>query len=143
MRLSPNPILVLLLLILTLSFAPSTYGQQGDRPNTVPGTEVIWRDPGNVTSRDLRYGPGAPHLAPAAPFTFIEEDKDGESPKFKVKDAQGVEWVVKLGTEAQAETVATRLVWGVGYFAEEAYFRPRAHQSSPKTLAWYGLCGPA
>ncbi|MGI9066232.1 MAG: hypothetical protein ACR2HX_07505 [Pyrinomonadaceae bacterium] len=29
---------------------------------------------------------------------------------------------MKLGEEAQAETVATRLVWSVGYFAEEAYY---------------------
>jgi hypothetical protein len=61
-------------------------------------------------------------LAPAPPFTFIEEDKGGESPKFDVRDARGVRWTVKLGEEAQAETVATRLVWSVGYFAEEAYY---------------------
>jgi len=102
--------------------APSGYGQQGDRELEPKGTDVIWQEPGDIASRDLRYGAGAPHLAPKPPFTFIEEDKDGESPKFKVKDARGVEWVVKLGTEAQSETVATRLVWGVGYFAEEAYF---------------------
>ncbi|HYG82478.1 MAG TPA: hypothetical protein VD861_18930, partial [Pyrinomonadaceae bacterium] len=42
--------------------------------------------------------------------------------KFKVRDARGVEWSVKLGPEAQSETVATRLVWAVGYFAEEAYY---------------------
>lgn len=57
-----------------------------------------------------------------APFTFVEEDKSGESPKFVVNDARGVEWTVKLGPEAQAETVSTRLVWAVGYFAEEAYY---------------------
>ncbi len=125
MQIPKNLIQILLLLVLSLSFAPFSYGQQGDRADHAIGTEVIWRDPGNIMSRDLRYGPGGPHLAPAAPFKFIEEDKDGESPKFKVKDAQGVEWVVKLGTEAQSETVATRLVWGVGYFAEEAYFFER------------------
>jgi hypothetical protein len=125
MRLSKNPILILLLLILSLSFTPSSFSQDDDRAEKVTGSEVIWRDPGDISTRDLRYGPGAPHMAPAAPFTFIEEDKDGESPKFKIKDAQGVEWVVKLGTEAQSETVATRLVWGVGYFAEEAYFFDR------------------
>lgn len=86
---------------------------------------VIWRDPGNIAERDLRYGPGASHLAPAAPFTFLKEVKSGESPKFEVRDARGVKWVVKLGEEAQAETVATRLVWSVGYFAEEAYFFKR------------------
>lgn len=83
---------------------------------------VIWRDPGNISQRNLLYGPGSPRLAPVAPFRFVKEDKDGESPKFIVRDARNVEWSVKLGTEAQSETVATRLVWAVGYFAEEAYY---------------------
>ncbi|MBC8028888.1 MAG: hypothetical protein H7Z16_02160 [Pyrinomonadaceae bacterium] len=125
MRFSRNPILMLLLCILVMSMASTGSAQQTDPAEERAGTDLIWREPGDIASRDLRYGPGAPQLGPAAPFTFIEEDKDGESPKFKVKDAQGVEWVVKLGTEAQSETVATRLVWGVGYFAEEAYFFDR------------------
>lgn len=83
---------------------------------------VIWRNPGNISQRDLRFGPGSAAMAPVAPFTFIKEDKSGESPKFEVRDARGVEWTIKLGPEAQAETVATRLVWAVGYFAEEAYY---------------------
>ena len=90
--------------------------------NTAAPVAVIWRDPGDIAALDLRYGPGAPHLAPAAPFRFVQEVKSGESPKFEVKDARGVKWVVKLGEEAQAETVATRLVWSAGYFAEEAYY---------------------
>ncbi|HEV2763655.1 MAG TPA: hypothetical protein VGV38_11810, partial [Pyrinomonadaceae bacterium] len=86
---------------------------------------VLWRDPGPISARDLRYGPGSPALAPAPPFTFVEEDKGGESPKFEVRDARGVLWGVKLGPEAQAETVSTRLVWSMGYFAEEAYYFDR------------------
>src|SRR6266540_2712907 len=87
---------------------------------------VLWRDPGDIKSRNLFHGPGSPELAPLPPFTFIEEDKKGESPKFTVKDARGIDWSVKLGEEAQAETVATRLVWSVGYFAEEAYYFDQA-----------------
>jgi hypothetical protein len=67
----------------------------------------------------------ATHLAPALPITFIDEDRTGESPKINVRDARGVRWVVKLGEEAEAETVSTRLVWAVGYFAEEAYYFDR------------------
>ncbi|HKP36553.1 MAG TPA: hypothetical protein VJT71_06815 [Pyrinomonadaceae bacterium] len=93
---------------------------------TAAASALIWRDPGSISERDMRFGPGAAHLAPVAPFTFLKEVKSGESPKFEVRDARGVKWVVKLGEEAQAETVATRLVWSVGYFAEEAYFLKRA-----------------
>lgn len=92
------------------------------QPKAKTARPILWRDPGNVSSRNLLYGPGSAQLAPVGPFTFAEEDKSGESPKFVVRDARGDEWTVKLGREAQAETVSTRLVWAVGYFAEEAYY---------------------
>lgn len=83
---------------------------------------ILWRDPGDIKSRNLLYGPGSAELAPAAPFAFLKEEKSGESPKFDIEDARGTRWTVKLGVESQSETVATRLVWAVGYFAEEAYY---------------------
>jgi hypothetical protein len=83
----------------------------------------------------MHHGPGAPHLAPQAPFIFIEEVKGGESPKFKVRDARGVKWNVKLGPEAQSETVSTRIVWAVGYFAEEAYYFERVKVEGMKRLS--------
>lgn len=101
------------LVVLQTGFAQSK--AQSARP-------ILWRDPENISSRNLFYGPGSAELAPVGPFTFVEEDKSGESPKFVVRDARGDEWTVKLGPEAQAETVSTRLVWAVGYFAEEAYY---------------------
>jgi hypothetical protein len=94
---------------------------------------IIWQNPGNIAQRDLTYGPGSPELAPQPPFVFIEEDKGGESPKFKVRDAGNTLWTVKLGPEAQTETVASRLLWAVGYFAEEAYYLHRAEiQNLPR-----------
>jgi len=126
MRLLTKAISVSFLLASLNFYCPQlAYSQKGN--DTPEGPPIIWRDPGNIPARDLRYGPGASHLAPVAPFTFLKEDKDGESPKFDVKDANGVKWSVKLGEEAQAETVATRLVWSVGYFAEEAYYFERVH----------------
>lgn len=88
---------------------------------------VLWRDPGNVKNRDLYYGPGSKALAPAPPFRFVKEVKEGGMPKFDIEDARGVKWRVKLGPEAQAETVSSRLLWGVGYNAEESYYFDRAN----------------
>lgn len=113
--------------------AQSQKSEKKDERRRAPA--VLWRDPGDVSRRDLRYGPGSPALAPAAPFTFVEEVKSGESPKFKVKDARGTEWSVKLGPEAQAETVATRLVWAVGYFVEETYYFDRVRVRGMKRLS--------
>jgi hypothetical protein len=99
---------------------------QTRRRSRTASVSSLWRAPSDISTRDLRYGPGSAALAPQPPFTFVEEDKSGESPKFEVRDARGVRWSVKLGEEAQSETVATRLVWSVGYFAEEAYYFDRA-----------------
>jgi hypothetical protein len=100
---------------------------------TVVGRPVAWRDPGDISARDLRAGQCATSVAPVAPYTFVAEDKLGASPKFKVRDARGTAWIVKLGEEAQAETVATRLVWAMGYFAEESYYFDRVEvQNLPR-----------
>lgn len=119
---------LVLLIVLLFGFSSLAYGQQKKKKKGEPlpaGKPVVWRDPGDIAARDLRFGPGSSELAPQAPFTFVAEIKTGVSPKFKVKDARGVNWSVKLGEEAQAETVATRLVWAMGYFADEAYYFDR------------------
>src|SRR6185295_7290334 len=96
---------------------------------------VLWRDPGNIRARDLYYGPGSKALAPAPPFRFLKEVKDGSNPKFEVEDARGAKWRVKLGPEAQSETVSGRLLWAVGYNAEESYYFDRANIDGLKKLS--------
>jgi len=92
--------------------------------NAVP---VLWREPADLASRNLFYGPGGEAHAPRGKFTFKDEDMAGTSPKFDVTDEDGVRWRVKLGPEARPETVASRFVWAVGYFANEDYFMPVLH----------------
>ena len=74
--------------------------------------------------RNLLEGPGGKDHEPHPPFTFDKEDMEGSNPKFDVRDRDGVKWKVKLGAEAKPETVASRLVWSIGYFANEDYFLP-------------------
>jgi hypothetical protein len=92
-----------------------------DNPNAVP---VLWQDPGDVASRDMTWGPGGPAHQPRGPFRFVKEDMNGTSAKFDITDADGTKWKVKLGAEAHPETAASRLVWAVGYFADEEYYLP-------------------
>ena len=128
-----RPLTAWLVLFLTLSFTQFGYGQPRAKSRIQRAKHILWLHPGNISARDLTHGPGAAHLVPKAPFTFIEEDKEGESPKFDVRDSKGIRWTVKLGEEAQAETVATRLVWAVGYFVDEAYYLPTARiENLPK-----------
>ena len=85
---------------------------------------VIWRDPGDVASLNLLYGIGGKEHAPDpnGTYTFVSEDLEKTSPKFDIKDEQGVKWRVKLGQEPQSETAATRLLWAAGYFVDEDYY---------------------
>ena len=121
--LSPNKTRTLLILsiMLTAGFPVFVHAQKTRNTPQATGEPVAWRDVGDISKLNLLDGPGSEALAPQAPFTFISQSKTGASPKFKVKDARGVIWSAKLGPEAQAETVATRLVWSMGYFADEAY----------------------
>jgi len=86
---------------------------------------TLWRQPSDIKTRNLLYGPGGQAGQPRAPFTFVEEDRGGTNPKFVVKDARGVLWKVKLGEGAKPETAATRLLWAAGYFSDVTYYLPR------------------
>ena len=91
---------------------------------------TLWTDPADIQTRNLFYGPGGEkHQPSGTAFTFVDEDMDGTNPKYNVKDEAGVKWKIKLGAEAKPETAATRLVWAVGYFANEDYFLPELHVS--------------
>ena len=95
---------------------------------------VLWREPQDIASRDLFFGPGGKAHVPQGTFTFKEEDMAGYNPKFDVVDQDGVRWRVKLGPEARPETAASRLMWAVGYFANEDYFMPMLHVEKMQRL---------
>jgi len=88
-------------------------------------TSVLWKDPGNIKSLDLFDGPGGKKDQPLLPVEFVKEDRKGTSPKFDVLDERGEKWRAKLGPEARPETVASRLLWAMGYGANENYFFSR------------------
>lgn len=108
-----------------LSFPGAT--QAATKVETAPkasSNAVLWRNPGNIATRDLYYGAGGKQRQPRGKFTFVKEDLDGFNPKFVVRDQDGSEWKVKIGPESRAETAATRFLWAVGYFADEDYLVP-------------------
>ncbi len=120
---------VVLSLLLILSFtlsARSAQDDKGKKKGAPQGTPVLWREPTDISSRDLLLGPGGEEMKPdLSRVTFIREETGGYSKKYRVRDGRGRVWVAKMGKEAQAETVATRLVWAVGYVAEVTYLGPR------------------
>jgi hypothetical protein len=116
--------LVTVIVALSLISSATAQKQKKEKAPIQPGKPIVWADPGAVERLDFVHGVGGKNGAPKAPFTFIEESLSGSNPKVKVKDANGVEWTAKFGTEVNAETFATRLAWAAGYFVEPAYFVP-------------------
>lgn len=136
MRTDPKTFIALTVVALA-SFATSSQGRGKPavpKPAPAASAAVLWREPTDIASRDLFYGPGGKNHVPHGTFTFKEEDMAGTNPKFDVVDDQGIRWRVKMGPEARPETAASRLVWAVGYFANEDYFMPALHVENMRRL---------
>ncbi len=95
-------------------------------PASAPSVDVaqLWEDPADIASRDLFYGPGEAALAPApgSTFAFVKTDSGGYSPGYDVRGADGTEWSVKLGNEAQTEVAVSRILWAIGYHQVPTYY---------------------
>jgi hypothetical protein len=116
------------ILVLVALLVPSlqTGLAKSKKKKTPTGTPVLWRKPNDIGARDLFLGPGGTSMRPdLRRITFIKEEKGGYSKKYRVRDGSSREWVVKIGKEAQSETSAVRLLWGVGYLTEVNYLVPR------------------
>lgn len=119
----PLPLLLATALIFLFAAEPGQ-AYQKKKKELPPGKPILWRDPGAVQQLDLVGGVTGRAGAPKPPFTFVEESLSGTNPKVRVTDANGVTWTAKFGSEVNAETFATRMIWAVGYFVEPAYFVP-------------------
>ncbi|HKC62226.1 MAG TPA: hypothetical protein VKB86_01250 [Pyrinomonadaceae bacterium] len=120
--------LSLLLLIPTLvgSSAKLVKDDKSKEDKVIPqGQPVLWREPKDISKRNLYLGPGGEAMKPdLSHLTLIKKEKGGYSTKYRVRDGSGREWVVKVGKEAQSETAASHLMWGVGYNADVDYLVP-------------------
>ena len=115
-----------LALIVALCAAPGTFGaEKKSKKKSLPmGTRVLWRGH-EVEKLDVLAGPGGKSMRPdLRRVRVLKEETGGFSPKYRVRDASGRVWVAKLGSEAQSETAATRLVWAAGYMTEVNYLVP-------------------
>lgn len=115
-----------IVLLLTLTVAVASAQAKTEKKLATPtGTPVLWKEPVDIASRNLINGPGGEAMKPVlSRVTFIKEDTVGYSPKFRVRDGAGREWVAKMGSEAQPETASSRLLWAVGYMTEINYLVP-------------------
>ena len=116
-----------LTLLLFLALTNFSTAQDKKKDEQVPrdGTPVMWREPADIATRDLFLGSGGETMKPdLSSVTLIKKEEGGWSTKYRVRDGSGREWVAKIGREAQPETAAVRLMWGVGFFADIDYLVP-------------------
>jgi len=117
---------VILILLLSMASVDTGLAKPKEKKSVPKGEPILWRQPDDIGSRDLLLGPGGSSMRPdLTRLTLIKEEKGGYSKKYRVRDASGREWVAKIGKEAQSETSAIRLLWGVGYLTEVNYLAPR------------------
>ena len=118
--------LIVFALLLSVTSIETGFAKPKKKKEALTGTPVLWERPTDIQSRDLYLGPGGTAMRPdVRRVTFIKEEKGGYSKKYRVRDASGREWVAKIGNEAQSETSAVRLLYGLGYLTEVNYLVPR------------------
>ena len=127
-----HPRRLMVCMIVALAVHAAADDSRTDAAYSAPtdATAILWRDPGDVSTKDLFWGPGSAARAPKPPLTFVKEDTGGTKPKVQVTDASGMTWSVKFdagdsaGPEVSAEIAASRILWALGYTVEETYFVP-------------------
>ena len=88
-----------------------------------PPLSEFWVDPVDLAPLDLFHGAGGPALASQGKsFSFVAADTTGFSPGYDVTDANGLEWSVKLGPEAQSEVTTSRILWAMGFHQPPTYY---------------------
>jgi hypothetical protein len=101
---------------------PDTH-RTGAAERDLAGPIVLWTER-DIEALDMFYGPGGKAGSPdvASTFMFDGVDRDGTQKKIIVLDDRGRQWTVKYGPEARPETAASRIIWAMGYHADQDYF---------------------
>ena len=102
----------------------SAIAQDKDRTSGPLTNPILWEDV-DPAGLDLFNGPGGVAMRPdVRRVQFIKEETQGHNKKYRIKDGKGQIWVAKFGREAQPETAAVRILYGLGYKTEINYLVP-------------------
>lgn len=123
---TPKVAVLVVITLLALLASPAAAAKK-PKKKMPSGTPVIWHER-DAASLNLLAGPGGEQMRPdLRRVEFVKAEEGGYSPKMRVRDGAGREWVAKMGREAQSETAAVRLVWAAGYFTDINYLVPCVH----------------
>ena len=110
------------LTILAAACAPAVRST-AQAPLTSAQLAELWIEPEDIAARDLFHGPGGRDGSadPDATYAVTALDRTGYSAGYDVVGPDGRKWKVKLGDEAQAEAVASRVLWAIGFHQPPTY----------------------
>ncbi len=113
-------------LVAAMAAAVLTASQSTSPKTRRAAIEELWKDPGNIAAKDLRWGRGGKALMPRpdSVYEFKDSDTTGYSAGYDVVDGHGRKWDVKTGDEGQTEVMASRILWAIGYHQPVVYFVP-------------------
>src|SRR5262249_1074362 len=83
---APRRALFAWLLLAALMAEPTMAQERFSSPLPAKGTAVLWRDPGDIRTKDLFSGPGGEEHRPELPLKFVKEEKHGHNSKFDAED---------------------------------------------------------
>ena len=115
--------------------APRMRSTLNRRP-TAAEMAQLWVKPDNIARRDLFWGAGGEKFAPRPGIEYKVKafDETGMSGGWDLEDPDTKrEYSVKIGTEAQVEVVASRLLWAVGYHQPPTYILTKYELSGERT----------
>ncbi len=117
---------VMVYILILVSLVTGGYAQKKSKASKpVPSGRAIMWEPVNTSRLDLYDGPGGDGMQPdLSSIKFLKEEKSGHNKKYRISDGSGRVWVAKLGREAQPETAAVRVLYGLGYKTEVTYLVP-------------------
>lgn len=112
-------------LVLLVLMAVGRAATAQDAVPAPPEGVIVWQDV-DIPSRDTYRGPSSEGIVPALDkVKLLGRQPGGNNLKYRVEDANGREWVVKIADESQAEVAANRLLWAIGYRTEVDQIVPK------------------
>jgi hypothetical protein len=105
-----------ILILSVLTFASATFVQEGVA--AVQNADAVLWEPVEISARNLHVGPAGTLQPEFKNVKFLGRQSGGNNLKYRIRDGNGVEWVVKAADESQPEIAATRLLWALGYRTE-------------------------
>ena len=126
-RSSTSPVVVCFVTLACFSTGcarPTLGGSQVKQPAPQVALVELWSEPTDIAQRDLFWGGSRRAEAPSTDdvYTVLSLDKTGYSRGYDVKGADGREWAVKVGDEAQSEIVLSRILWALGYYQPQTFY---------------------